>query len=155
MKARWRARVSASYRADGCSSASRQSRIMLKTITALALRLVGQKDAPERLLIVTPPCQSEIKRTLRHTASQPKNVSPPGSTQGETAHSLRMVNTRFPQRIGMVSKWWTRRAGPFARGKPASIENLHRFKSIEISGSLTSTQTLAIYRRLLVKDQLR
>ena len=50
MNARWRARVSASYRAEGCSNASRQSRMILKTVTALALRLVRQTDAPERPL---------------------------------------------------------------------------------------------------------
>ena len=34
--------VSASYRADGCSNASRQSRMILRTLTVLALRLVRQ-----------------------------------------------------------------------------------------------------------------
>src|SRR6185312_5077642 len=78
MKARWRARVSASYRADGCSSASRQSRMMFNTVTALALRLVRQTDAPERPLVVAAPCQSEIKRTLRRAERQPKTLCSQG-----------------------------------------------------------------------------
>ena len=36
-------RVSASYRADGCSNASRQSRMILRTLTVLALRLCSSK----------------------------------------------------------------------------------------------------------------
>src|SRR5579872_7261021 len=75
MKARWRARVSASYCADGCSSASRQSRIRLKLLTALALRLNRQTDAPERLLCdCRPTCQSELKRTLRRGGLLPNTV---------------------------------------------------------------------------------
>src|ERR1043166_4745548 len=66
MKARWRAPLSASRRADGCSNASRQSRISFRTVTALALRLARHgltgRNAP---FIVASPCQSELKRTLR------------------------------------------------------------------------------------------
>jgi hypothetical protein len=39
--------------------------MILKTVTALALRLVRQTDAPERPLVFAPPCQSELKLTLR------------------------------------------------------------------------------------------
>src|SRR5438046_9975967 len=46
MNARWRARVSASYRVEGCSSASRQSRMMLKIVTSVELGVV-RKEAPE------------------------------------------------------------------------------------------------------------
>ena len=40
--------------------------MILKTVTAFALRLNRQTDGPERPLMVDPPCQSDIKRTLRH-----------------------------------------------------------------------------------------
>jgi len=55
----------------------------------------------------------------------------------------------------MVSKWWMRPAHPFHK------ENRHQSKIYiesnqsgfcQIFGDLTSIQTLAIYRRLLVKN---
>src|ERR1700731_3297679 len=55
-----------------CRETSEQPRVMVKTVTAPALRLVRRTDAPERPLIVAPPCQSEIKRTLRRARRQSK-----------------------------------------------------------------------------------
>src|SRR5258707_15418192 len=95
MKARWRARVSASLRAEGCSSASRQSRMILKTVTGLALRLIRREDAPERLLIVEPPCQSDLKRVLRRPGLLPDTVSSQRFLGDLAMSSLVMVNTGF------------------------------------------------------------
>src|SRR5450755_2806030 len=131
MKARWRARVSASYCADGCSNVSRQSRMIFKIVTALALRLDRQKDAPERPLIVTPPCQSEIKRTLRYAVPQAKTARSPGF------HTPRdgSFGADGERRVSTTRPVWFRNGGctqarPFDYGKPSSIKNLRRIKSI-------------------------
>jgi len=73
--------------------------MMVKIVTALALRLDRQKDAPERPLIA-PPCQSEIKRTLRPAIPPSKTVSWRGFARREKVHSVQMVNVRFPERVG-------------------------------------------------------
>src|SRR5262249_1595040 len=65
MNVRWRARMRTSGRAEGCTSASRQSRMILNTVTAHAPGLVRQSDAPQRPLVVGATCQTEIKRTVR------------------------------------------------------------------------------------------
>ena len=72
---------------------------------------------------------------------------------------MQMVNAGFHDATGMVSKWWMERAQPFDSAKaainrkftPNQISRIFR----KFSGELTSMQTLAIYRRLLVKDRLR
>ena len=43
---------------------------------------------------------------------------------------------------------------PVPPGNAASIENLRRFESIDVFDDLTSRQTPAIYRQVLVKDQI-
>src|SRR5580704_1013521 len=130
MNARWRARVRASYRADGCSSASMQSRIMVKTVTAPALRLVRRTDAPERPLIVAPPCQSEIKRTLRRARRQSKTVCSRGVHMPRTG----LFGGDGERRVSGTSPAWFRKGGrgrhPVFDGKSPSIENLHRIQSV-------------------------
>src|SRR5881409_970379 len=88
MKARWRARV----------NASRQSRMILKTVTGLALRLIRREDAPERLLIVESPCQSDLKRVLRRSGLPPDTASTRRILSDLATSSVGMVNTgfRFP-----------------------------------------------------------
>jgi hypothetical protein len=127
-----------SFRASACSS--RQTR----------------RNAP---IIVAPPCQSEIKRTLRHT----------GSSLG----TLRSQAFREPQngpfdadgerRVSRTGRIWFRNGGHgrlcifFAQGRRQSkiyTESNQSVFSLTF-GDLTSMQTLAIYRRLLVKDRLR
>jgi hypothetical protein len=70
-----------------------------------------------------------------------------------------MVNIRFRQRIGL----WFRNGGRGARAHSLA-KSRHQSKIytdsnqsdfLQISGGLTSTQTLAIYRRLVIKDRLR
>jgi len=54
-----------------------------------------RRNAP---FIFTPPCQSELKRTLRHGGLPPNSVQSPGFNVSRDAHSARMVNDRFPPR---------------------------------------------------------
>src|ERR1700731_4693597 len=54
----------------------------------------------------------------------------------------------------MVSKGWTRRAPPLRHQSKIYTESNQSAFS-QIFGDLTSMQTLAIYRRLLVRDRLR
>jgi hypothetical protein len=70
--------------------------MILKTITALALRLVRRTDAPERPhYLIRPPCQSELKRTLRRGDTPANTVHRRGFDAPRDAHSTRMVNDRF------------------------------------------------------------
>ena len=72
--------------------------MILKTVTALALRLVRQTDAPERPLYrCAPPCQSEIKRTLRRGGAAANTAHSRGFHAPRDVHSTRMVNDRFPE----------------------------------------------------------
>src|SRR3954469_7039659 len=69
--------------------------MILKTVTGLALRLTRREDAPERLLIVEPPCQSDLKRVLRRCRVRPDTVSSRSFLDDLTTSSARMVNTGF------------------------------------------------------------
>jgi hypothetical protein len=64
----------------------------------------------------------------------------------------------FQNRPGMVSKWWTRPTLLFfaqSRHQSKIYTESNQSGFSRIFGDLTSMQTLAIYRRLLVKDRLR
>ena len=112
----------------------------------------------KRPLIVAPPCQSEIKRTLRRARRQSKTVCSRGVHMPRTG----LFGADGERRVSGTSPAWFRKGG---RGRrPAFTENLHQSKIYtesnqsdfsQIFDDLTSMQTLAIYRRLLVKDQLR
>src|SRR5947207_12421880 len=69
--------------------------MILKTVTGLALRLNRREDAPERLLIVEPTCQSDLKRTLRSPSLPPDTVSSRGFLDDLAMSSAGMVNTGF------------------------------------------------------------
>ena len=69
--------------------------MILKTVTGLALRLTRREDAPERLLIVEPPCQSDLKRVLRRPGAWPDAGTSRGILDDLAAPSARMVNTGF------------------------------------------------------------
>ena len=111
-----------------------------------------RRNAP---FIVAPPCQSEIKRTLRRCGPRPKTVHSRGFRASRSVHSTRMVNAGFPEprRYGfeMVDAPRRRifRVNPRINRKftPNQIDS----DFSQIFGDLTSMQTLAIYRRLLVK----
>ncbi len=71
--------------------------MILKTVTGLALRLIRRKDAPERLLIVEPTCQSDIKRTLRRSRPRARTPRHRGHFPDDLSFpSVRMVNAKFP-----------------------------------------------------------
>jgi hypothetical protein len=81
--------------------------MMVKTVTALALRLV-RKDAPERPLYWRPPCQSEIKRTLRGALAGGESGYVRWAFAGRArVHSMQMVNVGFPERTQV----WFRNGG--------------------------------------------
>ena len=69
--------------------------MILKTVTGLALRLNRLEDAPERLLVVEPPCQSDLKRVLRRRGMRPDTVSSRRFLDDLTTSSVGMVNTGF------------------------------------------------------------
>jgi hypothetical protein len=71
--------------------------MIFKNFTALALRLAGQTDAPERPLIVASTCQSEIKRTLRRSGQPRNTVDSRGFDGRQPADLTRMVNVGFPK----------------------------------------------------------
>ena len=119
------------------------------------LTLLTRRNAP---FIFGPPCQSELKRTLRHRGQPANSVHSPGINALHSVHSTRMVNDRFPAERSMVSKWWTRRLRPLFRvhqhqSKIYAESNHSKFQ--RIFGQFTSMQTLAIYRRLLIRSKLR
>jgi hypothetical protein len=72
--------------------------MILKTVTALALRLVASnRRAGNAPLIVAPPCQSEIKRTLRRRLRAPRTVFSPAFAVVAADDSIAMVNVGFPR----------------------------------------------------------
>src|SRR6476659_7980962 len=72
--------------------------MILKTVTGLALRLTRRKDAPERLLIVEAPCQSDIKRVLRRSGLPPDAAVLRGLLNDLAKSSALMVNAGFRRR---------------------------------------------------------
>lgn len=139
MNTRWRARVSTSYRADGCNSASRQSRMMFNTVTVPALRPVRRTDAPQRPLMVAPTCQSDIKRTLRRCSRRRKTAPRPGFCRARVAS----FNSDGERRVSGTDPIWFRKGGRctcgFIKATPPSIENLRRIESFGL---------LAMFRRI-------
>jgi hypothetical protein len=73
-------------------------------------------------------------------------------------HSMRMVNDGFPARIGygfeMVDRRGTRHFAEIRRQSKIYTESIQS-DFMQIFSDLTSMQTLALYRRLLVRDRLR
>src|SRR5882724_3981789 len=132
MKARWRAPVSASYRAEGCSNASRHSRMIFKTVTALALRLVRlNRRAGTPPCIVTSTCQSEIKRTLR--LANRCGRSP--YLRGIFRDARRSFNADGEREVSKSDEIWFRngsrlRVCVFFPANPPSIENLRQIESV-------------------------
>src|ERR1700760_2406949 len=118
MKARWRARISTSYRAEGCSSASRQSRMMFKIVTALALRFFRRTDAPERPLVVAPPCQSDIKRTLRAPGRRPGETRGTLFSRGFLAAAKNPFDPNGERPVSGTGALWFRNSGRAGRDGP-------------------------------------
>jgi hypothetical protein len=130
--------------------------MILKTVTSLALRLVRRSDAPERPLIFAPPCQSELKRTLRHGGLPPKPAYSRGFNLSCDAHSTRMVNDRFPARSIYGFEMVDAPIAPtfLCLGHQSKIyaeSNHSGFR--RIFAEFTSMQILAIYRRLIVRSK--
>ena len=82
-------------------------------------------------LSLRPPCQSEIKRTLRRGEVAPAKTA---SSRGFSRRARRSFDADGERRVSRAQPVWFRNGGrrprfaPF-RGKPPSIENLHRIKS--------------------------
>jgi hypothetical protein len=82
---------------------------MFKTVTALALRLVRQKTRRNASFIVAPPCQSDIKRTLRRAGPAAKTLFS-RRFRTPSSRSFDPDGERTVSGAGglMVSKWWMR-----------------------------------------------
>ena len=87
------------------------------------------KDAPERPLIFRPPCQSEIKRTLRHQSRPAMTVLWRGFRKPRNIHSAGMVNAGFPTPSRYGFEMVHAPAAPVLRRESSSMENLRRIKS--------------------------
>ena len=113
---------------------------------------VRRTDAPGRPFIVTPTCQSDIKRTLRPQVLGPKTASP----RPFRRRKRRSINTDGEQRVSGNRRVWFRNGGRSRltlphrhQSKIYAESNRSIFSRIFLD--LTSMQTLAIYRRLLVR----
>jgi hypothetical protein len=116
--------------------------MILKTVTLLALRLVRRTDAPERPLIFAPPCQSELKRTLRPGGGAENTVHSRGFNGARASHLMRMVNDRFPAQSIYGFEMVDAPGGPRFAVFPSSIENLRRIEPFEFSAKLSQCKYL-------------
>src|SRR6516162_10586520 len=87
MKARWRSAVTASSRADGCTSASRKSQIGVDRLTMLSY-VDGGAYPP-----FTGSCQRPFKRTLRKLRWRHRNIETVAEKQFWLTDFSDMVNT--------------------------------------------------------------
>jgi hypothetical protein len=110
-----------------------------------------RRNAP---FIVASPCQSEIKRTLRRASRWQKTAHSLAFRAMHRFHSTQMVNAGFPAPTGYgFERVDAANARLFAgirhQSKIYTESNQSNFRLI--FGDLTSMQTLAIYRQLLIK----
>src|ERR1700682_2108426 len=80
-----------------------------------------------------PPCQSELKRTLRRGGRPPNAGYSRGFDAPYDAHSTRMVNVGFPARLRYGFEVVDAQGTLISRTRRLSIENLHRIKSVGFS----------------------
>ena len=109
--------------------------MILKTLTALALGLfvvLTRRNAP---FIFGPPCQSELKRTLRHGGGPSNTVHSRGFDPFHGVHSTRMVNDRFPAESIYGFEMVDTAITPTFSCSPASIEYLRRIESFGFSAN--------------------
>ena len=85
--------------------------------------------------IVAPPCQSEIKRTLRRAGRHSKTAFCRGFRMPRKVHSMQMVNAGFPERTGYGFEMVDAPERTDSPAIPASIKNLRRIKSIWFSSN--------------------
>jgi hypothetical protein len=111
-----------------------------------------RRNAP---FIVASPCQSGIKRTLKRAGSQPKTAS----SQGFRTTRDRPFDADGERSVSRTMPVWFRN-GAHLPARPFHRKIRHQSKIYTesndsdfspIFGDLTSMQTLAIYRRLLVR----
>src|ERR1700712_1672388 len=96
------------------------------------LALLTRRNAP---FIFGPPCQSELKRTLRHGGCPANTVHWRGFNPFHGAHSTRMVNDRFPGRSIYGFESVDAPITAIFSCSRASIEYLRRIESFEISAN--------------------
>jgi hypothetical protein len=106
---------------------------MFKIVTALALQFYRRTDAPERPIFVAPPCQSDIKRTLRAAAPQPDQTRTALFSRGFRLPAQNAFDPNGERPVSAADRLWFRNGGrtvPIARpSQRPSIENLRRIKS--------------------------
>jgi len=118
--------------ADGASSGSRQSRMILNTVTVIAHRPHPQPTPPNAPLSLPQP----VRETLSDSAKAA------GWTKDRMSQACRYRHhrpfnedgeRRFTAPRGMVSKGWTRRPAAVSRRTAHQFEKLHRITSIGLS----------------------
>ena len=134
--------------------------MILKTVPALALSAMSSiKTRRKAPFVVVPPCQSEIKRTLRRAScvrnglafsEHSKDCGTDIDADGERRVSENGVGYGFEK---------VDAAGAFDLLESHHQSNIYAESNQSgfprIFGDLTSMQTLAIYGRLLVRERLR
>src|ERR1700721_1081577 len=133
--------------------------MIFKTVTALALRSFVEQTLRNAPFIVGPPCQSDIKRTLRRRGrTRPKRQTPRLSA-GFCASADGAFDPDGERRVSAPAGLWFRNGGcagqlAAAGGDPHQSKIYAESNQSDFSrifAELISMQTLAIYRRLLVR----
>jgi hypothetical protein len=110
-----------------------------------------RRNAP---FIVAPPCQSDIKRTLRRGSPLPKTAYSRDFPAVPAAHSIQMVNDRFPFKEAYGFEMVDAPNVPFCGEIPHQLKIYTESNQSDfprIFAELISMQTLAIYRRLVLQ----
>src|SRR3984957_5749290 len=136
--------------------------MIFKTVTALALRLFVEQTVRNAPFIVAPPCQSDIKRTLRRCGRTPWKRQTPRFSRGFYALPDGSFDPNGERRVSAPAALWFRNGGCAGR-LAAAGEGPHQSKIYAESNQsdfsqffaeLISMQTLAIYRPLLVRGSI-
>ena len=82
--------------------------MILKTVPALALSAMSSINTRRKApFVVVPPCQSEIKRTLRRASCVGNGLAFSEHSNIAALRSMQMVNVGFPKTVWI----WFRKGG--------------------------------------------
>ena len=136
--------------------------MIFKTVTALALRLFVEQTFRNAPFIVAPPCQSDIKRTLKRCGRTAPKRQRPRLSRGFCVFPDGSFDPDGERPVSAPAGLWFRNGGCALRVVAAG-EGPHQSKIYAESNQsdfsqffveLISMQTLAIYRPLLVKESI-
>src|ERR1700722_19285586 len=85
--------------------------MIFKTVTALALRLFVEQTVRNAPFIVAPPCQSDIKRTLRRCGRTPWKRQTPRFSRGFYALPDGSFDPNGERRVSAPASLWFRNGG--------------------------------------------